>query len=65
VRSAVASTLVAALELCRDAVVGLDQREAFGTITLSLRAARAAEPDANAAYERHVCLSPPSPPSFG
>jgi chromatin segregation and condensation protein Rec8/ScpA/Scc1 (kleisin family) len=49
VRSAVASTLVAALELCRDAVVGLDQREAFGMITLSLRAARAAEPDANAA----------------
>jgi hypothetical protein len=35
VRSAVASTFVAALELCRGTVVGLDQGEDFGTITVS------------------------------
>ena len=35
-RSAVASTLVAALELCRGAVVELDQRESYGAITVSL-----------------------------
>ena len=35
VRSAVASTFVAALELCRGAVVGLDQAEVFGTIMVS------------------------------
>ena len=34
VRSAVASTFVAALELCREAVVELDQAEDFGTITV-------------------------------
>jgi segregation and condensation protein A len=34
VRSAVASTFVAALELCRGAVVGLYQAEVFGTILL-------------------------------
>jgi len=39
VRSAVASTFVAALELCRTAVIGLDQREAFGTIAISPRRA--------------------------
>jgi segregation and condensation protein A len=32
VRSAVASTFVAALELCRSAFVGLDQEEDFGTV---------------------------------
>jgi segregation and condensation protein A len=37
VRSAVASTFVAALELCRGAVVGLDQGEDFGTITVAPR----------------------------
>ena len=42
VRSAVASTLIAALELCRAAVVGLDQAQAFGTITVSPRVAGAA-----------------------
>jgi len=35
VRSAVASTFVAALELCREAVVGLDQAEDSGTITVA------------------------------
>jgi segregation and condensation protein A len=35
VRSAVASTLVAALELCRGAVVELDQRAHFGAITVA------------------------------
>jgi segregation and condensation protein A len=35
VRSAVASTFVAALELCRGAIVGLDQGEGFGVITVS------------------------------
>jgi len=35
----VASTFVAALELCRTAVIGLDQREAFGTIAISPRRA--------------------------
>ena len=39
VRSAVASTFVAALELCRGAVVELDQREDFSTIAISLRRA--------------------------
>jgi hypothetical protein len=34
VRSAEASTFVAALEPCRGAVVGLDQAEDFGTITI-------------------------------
>lgn len=34
VRSAVASTFVAALELCREAVVGLDQGERFSSITV-------------------------------
>ena len=37
VRSAVASTFMAALELCRGTVVGLDQAEGFGTITVSPR----------------------------
>jgi segregation and condensation protein A len=46
VRSAVASTFVAALELCRGAVVGLDQKEAFSTIAISLR--RAGTDDAQA-----------------
>ena len=32
IRSAMASTFVAALELCRSAVVGLDQEEDFGTV---------------------------------
>ena len=32
VRSAVASTFVAALELCRSAFVGLDQEEDFDTV---------------------------------
>ena len=45
-RSAVASTLVAALELCRDAVVGLQQAEAFGVIIVAPRVADAAQPDA-------------------
>ena len=45
-RSAVASTLVAALELCRDAVIGLDQAEAFGVIIVAPRVADAAQPDA-------------------
>ncbi len=35
VRSAVASTFVAALELCRSAVVGLSQEEDFGVIMVS------------------------------
>lgn len=35
VRSAVASTFMAALELCRTAVVGLDQVSGFGVITVS------------------------------
>jgi hypothetical protein len=35
VRSAVASTFVAVLEPCRGAVVGLDQAEDFGMITVS------------------------------
>jgi segregation and condensation protein A len=35
VRSAVASTFVAALELCRGAVVALHQRESFGAIIVS------------------------------
>ena len=34
VRSAVASTFIAALELCRGSVVGLDQEQNFGTITV-------------------------------
>ena len=42
-RSAVAATLVAALELCRDSVVGLQQVEAFGPITVSRRVAEAAQ----------------------
>ena len=46
VRSAVASTFVAALELCRDAVVGLDQREGFGAITVSPAMARRDEDSA-------------------
>ena len=33
-RSAVASTFIAALELCRGSVVGLDQEQNFGTITV-------------------------------
>jgi hypothetical protein len=37
IRSAVASTFVAALELCRGAVVGLDQGDDFGMITVSPR----------------------------
>jgi hypothetical protein len=37
VRSAVASTFVAALGLCRGAVVGLDRAEDFGAITVSPR----------------------------
>ena len=43
-RSAVASTFVAALELCRWALVGLDQGEDFGAITVSPR--RIDAPDA-------------------
>jgi segregation and condensation protein A len=39
VRSAVESTFVAALELCRGSVVGLDQTEVFGAITVSARTA--------------------------
>jgi segregation and condensation protein A len=47
VRSAVASTLVAALELCRNAVVELDQTDAFGEIVVSRRAPAADhQPDA-------------------
>ena len=45
-RSAVASTLVAALELCREAVVGLEQAEAFGAIIVAPRVADAVQPDA-------------------
>lgn len=45
VRSAMASTFVAALELCREAVVGLGQEEDFGAITVSPRAAGAAGVD--------------------
>ncbi len=45
-RSAVASTLVAALELCREAVVGLEQAEAFGAIIIAPRVADAVQPDA-------------------
>ena len=37
VRSAVASTFVAALELCRESVVGLDQDEDFSAIMVSPR----------------------------
>jgi chromatin segregation and condensation protein Rec8/ScpA/Scc1 (kleisin family) len=33
-RSAVASTLVAALELCRGAAIGLEQAESFGPIVV-------------------------------
>jgi len=45
-RSAVASTLVTALELCREAVVGLEQAEAFGAIFVAPRVADAAAADA-------------------
>ena len=45
VRSAMASTLVAALELCRELVVGLEQGEEFSTITVSPRARGAVEVD--------------------
>ena len=44
--SAVASTLVAALELCREAVVGLEQAETFGAIIVAPRPADAVQPDA-------------------
>ena len=47
-RSAVASTLVAALELCREAVVGLGQAETFGAIIVAPRVADAAATDAGA-----------------
>lgn len=40
------ATLVAALELCRDAVIVLDQAEAFGVIIVAPRVADAAQPDA-------------------
>jgi segregation and condensation protein A len=43
VRSAVASTLIAALELCREAVVGLQQTEALGPIMVSPRMTQATE----------------------
>ncbi len=46
VRSAVASTLLAAFELCRGAVVRLDQREPFGAITVSPAMARRDEDSA-------------------
>jgi segregation and condensation protein A len=46
VRSAVALTFVAALELCRGAVVGLDQEEVFGTINVLPRFADASVADA-------------------
>jgi chromatin segregation and condensation protein Rec8/ScpA/Scc1 (kleisin family) len=49
VRSAVAPTFVAALELCRQATVRLDQREHFGAITVSPYAPGAAEINAVAA----------------
>jgi segregation and condensation protein A len=45
VRSAVASTLVAALELCRESVVGLEQGEDFGAIMVSPRGAGVARVD--------------------
>jgi segregation and condensation protein A len=45
VRSAVASTFVAALELCRESVVGLDQDEDFSRIMVSPRAPGAVEVD--------------------
>jgi segregation and condensation protein A len=41
-RSAVASTLIAALELCRETAAGLQQADAFGPITVSARAVEAA-----------------------
>ena len=44
VRSAVASTFIAALELCREAVVGLDQAQHFSRITVSRRMASAPSP---------------------
>jgi chromatin segregation and condensation protein Rec8/ScpA/Scc1 (kleisin family) len=43
VRSAVASTFVAALELCRRGIVMLDQRESFRAIMVSPRSVVAAE----------------------
>ena len=45
VRSAVASTFVAALELCRGAVIRLEQEEDFGTLTVLPFGAAAAETD--------------------
>ena len=41
-RSAVASTLIAALELCRENAIGLEQEKPFGAIIVSPRVAQAA-----------------------
>jgi len=45
VRSAAASTFVAALELRRGAVIGLDQGESFGAIVVAPRMASRPSPE--------------------
>ena len=57
-RSAVASTLVAAPELCRETVVSLEQAPAFGAIIVAPRVADAAQPDAGARSGAPSAASP-------